>query len=54
MTTMTPFRAGALDIGARSALKDYRMAVRSRQVSLLGRQEVLTGKAKFGIFGDGK
>ncbi len=54
MTTTTPFRAGALDIGAESALRDYRMAVRSRQVSLLSRQEVLTGKAKFGIFGDGK
>src|SRR5690554_1264679 len=35
-------------------LKDYRLAVRSRQVSLLGRREVLTGKAKFGVFGDGK
>ena len=35
-------------------LKDYRIACESRQVSLLGRKEVLTGKAKFGIFGDGK
>lgn len=35
-------------------LADYRMAVQSRIVSLLGRKEVLTGKAKFGIFGDGK
>ena len=35
-------------------LNDYRMANESRQVSLLGRREVLTGKAKFGIFGDGK
>lgn len=35
-------------------LKDYRLACESRQVSLLGRKEVLTGKAKFGIFGDGK
>jgi pyruvate/2-oxoglutarate/acetoin dehydrogenase E1 component/TPP-dependent pyruvate/acetoin dehydrogenase alpha subunit len=35
-------------------LRDYRMAFRSRQASLLGRKEVLTGKAKFGIFGDGK
>ncbi len=35
-------------------LKDYRMAVESREASLLGRKEVLTGKAKFGIFGDGK
>jgi 2-oxoisovalerate dehydrogenase E1 component len=35
-------------------LSDYRIACESRQVSLLGRKEVLTGKAKFGIFGDGK
>ncbi len=37
-----------------SILDDYRVAVRSRDASLLGRREVLTGKAKFGIFGDGK
>ena len=35
-------------------LKDYHIAVTSRECSLLGRREVLTGKAKFGIFGDGK
>ncbi len=35
-------------------LEDYRIAFESRQASLLGRKEVLTGKAKFGIFGDGK
>lgn len=35
-------------------LSDYRTAVESREASLLGRKEVLTGKAKFGIFGDGK
>lgn len=35
-------------------LEDYRIALESRQVSLLGRKEVLTGKAKFGVFGDGK
>jgi pyruvate/2-oxoglutarate/acetoin dehydrogenase E1 component/TPP-dependent pyruvate/acetoin dehydrogenase alpha subunit len=35
-------------------LDDYRTAVVSREVSLLGRREVLTGKGKFGIFGDGK
>ncbi len=35
-------------------LKDYQLACESREVSLLGRKEVLTGKAKFGIFGDGK
>ncbi|MBP6024015.1 alpha-ketoacid dehydrogenase subunit alpha/beta [Ferruginibacter sp.] len=35
-------------------LKDYRFACVSREISLMGRKEVLTGKAKFGIFGDGK
>jgi pyruvate/2-oxoglutarate/acetoin dehydrogenase E1 component/TPP-dependent pyruvate/acetoin dehydrogenase alpha subunit len=35
-------------------VKDYRIACQSREASLLGRKEVLTGKAKFGIFGDGK
>ncbi len=35
-------------------LKDYRICCESRETSLLGRKEVLTGKAKFGIFGDGK
>jgi pyruvate/2-oxoglutarate/acetoin dehydrogenase E1 component/TPP-dependent pyruvate/acetoin dehydrogenase alpha subunit len=37
-----------------SIIDDYRVAVRSRHASLIGRKEVLTGKAKFGIFGDGK
>ena len=47
--------AGAgVDLGRDAILRDYRIAFRSRQVSLLGRKEVLTGKAKFGIFGDGK
>jgi len=35
-------------------MSDYRLAHRSRQVSIIGRREVLSGKAKFGIFGDGK
>ncbi|GGD26678.1 alpha-ketoacid dehydrogenase subunit alpha/beta [Flavobacterium orientale] len=35
-------------------LNDYKIAILSRECSLLGRREVLTGKAKFGIFGDGK
>lgn len=35
-------------------INDYTIAVTSRECSLLGRREVLTGKAKFGIFGDGK
>ena len=37
-----------------SVLEDYRIVCESREASLLGRKEVLTGKAKFGIFGDGK
>jgi 2-oxoisovalerate dehydrogenase E1 component len=36
------------------AVTDYRVAILSREASLLGRKEVLGGKAKFGIFGDGK
>ena len=35
-------------------LRDFKIAYQSRQASLIGRKEVLTGKAKFGIFGDGK
>lgn len=35
-------------------LADYRLVISSREASLIGRKEVLTGKAKFGIFGDGK
>ena len=35
-------------------IQDYKIAFESRQASLLGRKEVLSGKAKFGIFGDGK
>src|ERR1700755_800331 len=35
-------------------INDYRIAFESRQASIIGRREVLTGKAKFGIFGDGK
>lgn len=35
-------------------LNDYRIGFESRQASIIGRREVLTGKAKFGIFGDGK
>ncbi len=37
-----------------AVLKDYKMGRISREMALLGRREVLTGKAKFGIFGDGK
>ena len=38
----------------KEVLHDYKIAVISRECSILGRREVLTGKAKFGIFGDGK
>jgi len=38
----------------KQVLEDYRLIVTSREASLLGRREVLSGKAKFGIFGDGK
>ena len=45
----------SLESGFRNQLlEDYRMVCLSRETSLLGRKEVLTGKAKFGIFGDGK
>jgi pyruvate/2-oxoglutarate/acetoin dehydrogenase E1 component/TPP-dependent pyruvate/acetoin dehydrogenase alpha subunit len=48
----TPAAAPRLDRDA--VLADYRLGWVSREASLLGRREVLTGKAKFGIFGDGK
>ena len=43
-----------LPIPSEEIIKDYRLAYQSRQASLIGRREVLSGKAKFGIFGDGK
>src|SRR6185436_20816358 len=43
-----------LGLSADDVLRDYRVAYQSRQVSLIGRREVMSGKAKFGIFGDGK
>lgn len=42
------------NIDKKQVLDDYKLAILSREISLLGRKEVLTGKAKFGIFGDGK
>ncbi len=42
------------DAFKREVLNDFELACVSREASLLGRREVLTGKAKFGIFGDGK
>lgn len=46
--------AVALPLEKEEIINDYRLAYRSRQASLIGRREVLSGKAKFGIFGDGK
>ncbi len=45
---------GKIEIAKKKILDDYKLVVTSRETSLLGRKEVLTGKAKFGIFGDGK
>lgn len=44
----------SFDLFRNEVLKDYKTCCISRETSLLGRKEVLTGKAKFGIFGDGK
>ncbi len=44
----------ALPLPCDEILKDYRLAYQSRQASLIGRREVMSGRAKFGIFGDGK
>ncbi|NJN80211.1 MAG: transketolase, partial [Anaerolineales bacterium] len=44
----------ALPLEKEEILNDYRLAYQSRQASIIGRREVLSGKAKFGIFGDGK
>jgi pyruvate/2-oxoglutarate/acetoin dehydrogenase E1 component/TPP-dependent pyruvate/acetoin dehydrogenase alpha subunit len=43
-----------LNVATDTAVRDYRIASLSREASLLGRKEVFGGKAKFGIFGDGK
>lgn len=44
----------AFPVSKKELLEDYKLARLSRELSILGRKEVLTGKAKFGIFGDGK
>jgi TPP-dependent pyruvate/acetoin dehydrogenase alpha subunit len=49
-----PKSAPALPLPVEEIIHDYRIAYRSRQASYIGRREVLSGKAKFGIFGDGK
>ncbi|HBX70365.1 MAG TPA: transketolase, partial [Chloroflexi bacterium] len=43
-----------LPLSKEEIIADYRLAYQSRQASMIGRREVLTGKAMFGIFGDGK
>lgn len=45
---------GGLSISRDEVIADYRLGFQSRVASVIGRREVLTGKAKFGIFGDGK
>ncbi|HTI59301.1 alpha-ketoacid dehydrogenase subunit alpha/beta [Mucilaginibacter sp.] len=56
ISTTSKFNAAELsfDDFQKIVINDYRIGYESRQASLLGRREVLTGKAKFGIFGDGK
>lgn len=52
--TEKSIQLAGLTLPAREIIHDYRLAFRSRQASVIGRREVLSGKAKFGIFGDGK
>ena len=47
-------KQSSVDLSKDEILKDYETAVISRECSISGKREVLTGKAKFGIFGDGK
>ncbi|MEO7804237.1 MAG: thiamine pyrophosphate-dependent enzyme [Actinomycetota bacterium] len=49
-----PISLDRLGLSHDEVIADYRLAFASRVASLIGRKEVLTGKAKFGIFGDGK
>ncbi len=53
-TTKTNNKNTSVSFSREEVLDDYRIANESRQASLLGRREVLAGKGKFGIFGDGK
>src|SRR6187455_1374106 len=56
MTSLTPFQEDPALRGwnADAVLRDYRIAIRSRQCSIVSRKEVFAGRAKFGIFGEGK
>ena len=51
---MKKTKIGNLYFETNQIINDYRLAFRSRQASILGRKEVMIGRAKFGIFGDGK
>lgn len=51
---MVTSAGGKVRLSFEEIIADYRLAFRSRVASTIGRREVLTGKAKFGIFGDGK
>lgn len=53
-TTTASQQQLSFDNFRQTVLADYTIACQSRETSLLGRKEVLTGKAKFGIFGDGQ
>lgn len=50
----TSLKSAALKLSTKEILNDYSLAIESREDSLIGRKEVFMGKAKFGIFGDGK
>uniref|UniRef100_UPI00404B5FA2 alpha-ketoacid dehydrogenase subunit alpha/beta n=1 Tax=Flavobacterium sp. TaxID=239 RepID=UPI00404B5FA2 len=54
MNITSPNQAMTFEDFKQEIINDYKIALISRECSLLGRKEVLTGKAKFGIFGDGK
>jgi pyruvate/2-oxoglutarate/acetoin dehydrogenase E1 component/TPP-dependent pyruvate/acetoin dehydrogenase alpha subunit len=56
MSLTTPFDEARHDRGWNrdAVLRDYRIVYRSRQCSMIGRREVFAGRAKFGIFGEGK
>ena len=44
----------SIGLSREEILTDFKLALLSREIALLARREVLSGKAKFGIFGDGK
>ncbi|MGB4931550.1 MAG: thiamine pyrophosphate-dependent enzyme [Chitinophagales bacterium] len=54
MSELTQNKNVTFESFRQDVINDFKMACISREVSLIGRKEVLTGKAKFGIFGDGK